>query len=115
LRAQQTLMRDLLHMGATRIYTDYWTCNWLIFLSHERIICSSLSWELEPGNDRYMPYRAIVRSAPHPTYAFPLDSSQAALSARKLSHLDPHYHRDTIDGYLIYHYCSAKLRLSHAC
>jgi hypothetical protein len=72
-----TLVQDLLKIGATRIYSEYWTCNRLTFRSKEQIICSVLDDQLKPGFDRYLPYRFIVKSAPHPTYVFPLGSKQA--------------------------------------
>ncbi|MBX5457262.1 MAG: hypothetical protein IRZ31_10195 [Thermogemmatispora sp.] len=66
------LIHDLETIGATRVYSEYWTCNWLVFLSQERIICSVLDAELRPGFNRYGPYRQIVERAPSPAYVFPV-------------------------------------------
>src|SRR5262245_55035295 len=38
---------------ATRIYADYWTCNWVIFLSREQIVYEVLNDELGTGKNRY--------------------------------------------------------------
>ncbi len=102
---QNVLVQDLLHLHATRIYSEYWTCNRLIFQSQEQIICSSLDQNLNPGFDRYAPYRTIVKAAPHPAYVFPQGSSQVQL-------LDARMHRDSqfsnafqrlaFEGYVIY-------------
>ncbi|WP_151728282.1 ArnT family glycosyltransferase [Thermogemmatispora aurantia] len=66
------LIHDLETIGATRVYSEYWTCNWLVFLSQERIICSVLDAKLRPGFNRYEPYRLIVERAPSPAYVFPV-------------------------------------------
>ncbi|MFL5659933.1 MAG: ArnT family glycosyltransferase [Ktedonobacteraceae bacterium] len=99
--SEDTLVRDLLHNGATYIYSDYWTCNRLIFHSHEQIICSVLTEELKPGFNRYTPYVPVVKAAPHPAYVFALGSPFAtAFEQRILS--QHHYQRHTSKGYVIY-------------
>ncbi len=98
---EDTLMRALLHLGATHIYSEYWTCNRLIFVSDERILCVSLNEKLGPGFDRYLPYRAVVNSDPRPTYVFPLQSSQATAFA-EIHQDDTRYRRYVVDGYVIY-------------
>jgi len=72
------LIAQLQHLHATRIYADYWTCNWVMFLTHEQILCGVLDEQLQEGQNRYPPYLSIVQSAPHPAYVFPLGSPQAA-------------------------------------
>ncbi len=98
---EDALMRDLLHIGATRIYSEYWTCNRLIFASGERIICASLNGNLGPGFDRYLPYRALLNEDPRPTYVFPLNSSQARAFA-ELHKAGARYRQYELDGYVIY-------------
>ena len=96
------LVQDLLKIGATRIYSEYWTCNRLTFRSREQIICSVLDDQLKPGFDRYLPYRAIVRAAPHPTYIFPLGSKPAAALQHKMQSSSTPYRVYVFDGYLVY-------------
>jgi hypothetical protein len=100
---QQTLANDLLRIGATRIYSEYWTCDRLIFQTHERIICAVLNDSLGQGFDRYKPYRYIVRATPHPAYVFPLGTPQAQTFAR-LHRGDRHYQRSILEGYVVYRY-----------
>ena len=95
---------NLLQIGATRIYSEYWTCNRLTFHSQEKIICSALDERLKPGFDRYLPYRSIVQAAPHPAYAFPLTSKQAEVLKERISSSDPHYRHYIFDGYVVYQY-----------
>lgn len=97
-----TLVQDLLKIGATRIYSEYWTCNNLTFRSRDQIICSVLDDQLKPGFDRYLPYRSIVRAAPHPTYVFPLGSSSANAVKRKMQSSTIPYRVYTFEGYLVY-------------
>jgi hypothetical protein len=97
-----TLVQDLLKIGATRIYSEYWTCNRLTFRSREQIICSVLDDQLKPGFDRYLPYRSIVRAAPHPTYVFPPGSQSADILRQQMQASSTHYRVFTFEGYLVY-------------
>jgi hypothetical protein len=97
-----TLVQDLLKIGATRIYSEYWTCNRLTFRSREQIICSVLDDQLKPGFDRYMPYRFIVRAAPHPTYIFPLGSKPALALKQLMQSSSTPYRVYTFEGYVVY-------------
>jgi len=98
-----TLIQGLLQLGATRIYSDYGTCNVLIFQSNERIICSVLDDHLQPGLDRYLPYRTLVNAAPHPAYVFIATSAadQAIAARRALPNFS--YHHSMIAGYSVYY------------
>src|SRR2546423_2384699 len=99
---EDTLVQDLLRVGATRIYSEYWTCNRLIFHSQERIICSALDDQLKPGFDRYMPYRSIVRAAMHPAYVLPLNSVQATTFQHEMLSQYVHYRHYVFEGYDVY-------------
>jgi len=96
------LVQDLLKIHATRIYSEYWTCNRLTFRSQEQIICSVLDNQLKPGFDRYVPYRSIVRAAPHPTYLFPLGSEPADVLKHQMQSSSKKYRVYTFEGYLVY-------------
>jgi len=98
---EDILVQDLIHIGATRIYSEYWTCNRLTFHSREQIICSVLDDQLQPGFDRYMPYRFIVRAAPHPIYVFPLGSKQADVLKRQVQASGVDYRQYIFEGYLV--------------
>lgn len=100
--ADQQLVRDLERLGIQHMYTDYWTCYKVAFISHERITCDILGATLAQGNNRYPPYVAAVQADPRASYAFPANSPQAAALARRAS--DPAWHATqvTVDGYVIY-------------
>lgn len=104
--AQQraALVAHLEHEGVSRVYGEYWTCGWLIFASHERVVCAALNGHLQPDLDRYLPYREQVAAAPDAAYVFPVDSAQAAAFAAKLrgSAEGSRYAREVYAGYVIY-------------
>lgn len=101
---QDALVQKLLALGATRIYSEYWTCNRIAFQSQEKIICSVLDEQLNPGFDRYLPYRTIVRNAPHPAYVFPVGSPQVTAfdAGMKSGKISAPYQRLTFENYVIY-------------
>ncbi|HEY4385319.1 MAG TPA: hypothetical protein VGN34_12740 [Ktedonobacteraceae bacterium] len=99
---QNELIAQLDKHTITRIYSDYWTCNRLIFGSDERILCSSLNEQLGPGQDRYLPYHQAVRAATHPAYVFRIDSPQAKKLARLFHERHFHGQQLTCNGYVIY-------------
>jgi len=99
---EDNLVQDLIHIGATRIYSEYWTCNRLTFHSREQIICSVLDDQLKPGFDRYMPYRFIVRAATHPAYVFRLGSKQADVLKYQMLVSKTHYRESVFEGYIVY-------------
>jgi hypothetical protein len=101
-QSQQQLTNDLMKIGATRIYTEYWTCNTVILLSDERIICSNLKGQLQPGQDRYLAYRTAVRSTPGATYVFPSNSQQVAAIEQKIRQNNISYKRYEFDNYVVY-------------
>lgn len=98
---ENALIQDLLRLRAIRIYSEYWTCNRLIFASDEQIICASLDEKLGPGFDRYLLYRAMVKADPRAAYVLPLGSPQATAFAKLHQH-DTQYRRYVFEGYVVY-------------
>ncbi len=96
------LVQDLLKIGATRIYSDYWTCNRLTFRSREQIICSVLDDQLNPGFDRYLPYRYLVRAAHRPAYVFAVGSSVVDVLKRQLQSPGTRYRTFIFEGYMVF-------------
>jgi hypothetical protein len=103
-KQQDELVQKLLALGATRIYSEYWTCNRLTFQSQEKIICSALDGQLKPGFDRYPAYHDSVRAAPHPAYVFPSGTQQVTAfdAAMKTGTIAMSYQRLTFQNYVIY-------------
>jgi hypothetical protein len=98
----QHLTASLESRGLTRIYSEYWTCNRVMFQTQERVMCAVLDGNLNPGQDRYMLYPAMVRAAPDPAYVLPIGSAQAVAFARRAARPGAHYHHVVVEGYVIY-------------
>ena len=97
-----TLRQDLERLGAAHIYSDYWTCDRIIFQSQERITCSVLGNDLRPGFNRYPAYARIVADDPHAAYAFADGSPQALALAAGAGGAMRQYRRLEMDGYVVY-------------
>jgi len=100
---QQALIDHLLQIGATHIYSDYWTCNRLAFVSNERIICGVVELDLQRSQNfnRDPAYYPVVSADAHACYLFSIHThippmiQQARLTPEK-------YKRTLFDSYIIY-------------
>jgi hypothetical protein len=99
---QSALIKDLMHLGVSHIYTNYWTCDRIAFLSQEHIICAVIDGHLRPVYNRYGPYYAIVIADPHAAYVFPFPSWEAHSVAQKMALSHKHYQELLFDGYVIF-------------
>lgn len=100
--SEQALIRDLRRIDATRIYSDYWTCNRLIFDTREKIICVGVGPNMKPGFNRYLPYIPIVQAAPHPAYVFPSGSPLIPAFQQHVASSHARYKEYRFDGYVVY-------------
>jgi hypothetical protein len=103
--SQNELIQHLQDIGATRFYSEYWTCNRLIFQSNEQLICSPLEENLAPGFARYIPYRTTVNTTKNPAYVFPKNAAQVAVMDAKIQNhtLKQPYQRQEFGNYIIYY------------
>jgi len=99
--ADQTLIRDLEQLGVRHMYTDYWTCYKVAFLTNERIICDVLGDMLEQGNNRYPPYVAAVQADPTAAFVFPVNSPQTAAFLRQTGAPASRFIQLSLDGYVM--------------
>jgi hypothetical protein len=99
---QESLVQSLSSIGATRIYSEYWTCNLLILQSNEHIICSDINASLKPAFDRYLPYRAAVREEPVSTYVFLRGAAQLSSIESQLQQSNIAYQRYVFGNYIVY-------------
>ena len=98
------LIEGLEELHVNRAYSEYWTCNWMIIESNERIICSNVTDQLKPGFDRYQPYRQAVYHTAHPGYVFPENWNAYPAIASLPLRLGRRYHHLLLAGYLVYYY-----------
>lgn len=99
---EAALIQRLTELGVTRFYSEYWTCNRLIFHSEERLICIALDEDLEVGFNRYKPYIPLVQETPDAAYVFPLDSDHARAFEQRQQSLAQPYQRIEQGGHVIY-------------
>lgn len=100
---QENLMHNLSAIGATRIYSEYWTCNLLILQSDEHIICSDLNGKLAPAlDDRYLPYKTAVRQDPVSTYVYLRGATQLTSIEDRLHQSNIAYQRYVFGNYIVY-------------
>lgn len=96
------MVNDLVRIHVTHIYSDYWTCNRVIFQSNERIICSSLNETLHPQDNRYPRYQTIVEHDAHASYVFQIGSTQALTLEQQIRQTGKMYTMVELDGYVVY-------------
>ncbi len=99
---QDELIANLMRIGATHIYSDYWTCYSIVFVSQEKIICSVTDPNLIPSLNRYYPYYTVVKADPHSAYVFNYDIFQNASVMRKADLSGHGFRRFVFDGYIVY-------------
>src|SRR5216683_93577 len=101
---QDTLIHGLLRIKATHIYTDYWTCDSIAFVSREHIICAVVDGQLKvnPRYSRYAPYVPIVKADPNAAYVFPLEAGKIPTFAKRVTLLPGHYQQFIFGNYVVY-------------
>jgi hypothetical protein len=98
---EDALMRDLLRINATHIYTDYWTCYRMAFDSNEAITCVVINQYLYRDHDRYPAYDAPVQSDPHAAYVFLPGAAQIPAAEQMAARTGKHFRVFSFDGYII--------------
>ncbi|MEO3820357.1 hypothetical protein [Plantactinospora sp. B24E8] len=99
---RRDLVGTLDRLGVSHFYADYWTCNTVIFLTRERIVCGVIRDDLDTGWDRYPAYPAQVARADRPAFVLPVGSAlSTAVRDRLRDGRVPHAGL-TVAGYDIY-------------
>ncbi len=99
---QDGLIVRLEQMGVTHMYSDFWTCNRITFVSQEKIICGVTDSNLIPGHNYYAPYYTIVHADPRSAYVYTYDIFQKADLLHKADVLGHGFRRFVFAGYIIY-------------
>lgn len=103
-RQQDALIHDLMRLGATHIYTDYWTCDNLAFASNEQIVCGVIDDHLYPTHNRVPHYYDIVHADPRAAYVMRPDYNALPAVEKKVAKAGGNaaYRHLFLDGYVIY-------------
>ncbi|HEV2581199.1 MAG TPA: hypothetical protein VGT44_10145 [Ktedonobacteraceae bacterium] len=99
---QQELADTLVRLHLRHIYSEYWTCDLVSFLTKEQVICSVLDEHLNPGVNRYLPYASMVAQDPNAAYIFPISSPQAQAFAARAAQSKQPYNVLQFDNYILY-------------
>ncbi|NUT34832.1 MAG: hypothetical protein HOV79_17385 [Hamadaea sp.] len=81
-RDQRTVLAALADRGQTRLYSDYWTCNWIAYQTGEERVCAVLGDDLTEGLNRYHAYWDVVGQAREVTYLAPIGHPMDAALAK---------------------------------
>jgi hypothetical protein len=99
---QTDLIAQLERIGVSHFYTDYWSCDQLVFQSDEHIICIVVDNNLQPSHNRDPRYIPLVQDDPHAAYVFPLHTAQLAAIERQVALVPELYRHFAFDGYEVY-------------
>lgn len=99
---ESALIQGLLRRGITHVYTDYWSCDNLAFLSNEQVICGVIDGNLQFSHNRDPRYAALVGSDPRSAYVLPVGAGQLQAVEQKVAKFPGKYHRYTLAGYVVY-------------
>ena len=99
---QDELIARLERMGITHMYSDFWTCNRITFVSQEKIICGVTDSNLIPRYNYYAPYYTIVHADPYSAYVYTYDIFQKADLLHKADRLGHGFRHSVFAGYSIY-------------
>ncbi len=100
---QQALINHLVEIRATHIYSDYWTCDRLAFVSNERVICGVVEQDLQRSKNfnRDAAYYPIVSADPQACYVFSVYTPISPLAVQ--TKLAPNKYKHSIfEQYSIY-------------
>ncbi|SNT06396.1 hypothetical protein SAMN05421812_1033 [Asanoa hainanensis] len=99
---QVGLLAELDRRGVTYVYSEYWTCNYIAYISSERVRCAVIAADLTPGFDRYQPYKKAVAEAPTRTFALPTGSPESQAVRDYLDSRQLTYAENVASGYDIF-------------
>ncbi len=99
---EQRLIEGLLKQRITHIYTDYWTCDRIIFESQEKILCAVVNPNMQPGLNRYPLYYTKVSHDLTSAYLFPTIMKYDKKIEYILGRERKTYQRFLFEGYTVY-------------
>ena len=96
------LANKLEQLHITRFYSEYWTCNRLIFQTQEALVCANTRGNLTHGFDRYKPYRRLVDADSNPGFVYPENFGLIPEFEHALASTHTAYQKFIFEGYVIY-------------
>src|SRR5579859_2976579 len=99
---QEDVITRLNGLGIVHIYSDYWTCERIMFQSTGKITCFTIDEYLNRGYERYHPNEVIVTSDPRSSYVLPLHTFYIKAMDNRIAHTHRPYDIYIFDGYEVY-------------
>ena len=99
---QLALVQTIMRMGVTHVYSDFWTCDNLIFVSKTRVLCNTTDEHMKPDGSRYQPFGLKVLNDPKADYIFPINSPHAQACKKFLTEHEIKYQQYEINNYVVY-------------
>lgn len=99
---QEDFIQNLTRIGVFHMYSDYWTCERVMFQSAGRFTCYTVNESLDQGYERYLPNKAIVTADAASSWVFPTNLPQANAIAQRMALSGKPYHHYEFDGYVVY-------------
>lgn len=99
---QEDMINRLSGLGIVHIYSDYWTCERIMFQSAGKITCFTIDEYLNRGYERYHANEVIVTSDPRSSYVLPLHTFFIKAMDNRIAHTHRPYNRYIFDGYEVY-------------
>lgn len=81
---QKAVLAALERDNVTRMYADYWTCNWIAYQTAEDRVCAVIGDDMAEGLNRYEPYWDIVQQSSYVAYLAPIGTPLDVTLAGKL-------------------------------
>ena len=96
------LVQTIMRLGVKHVYSDFWTCDNIIFISKTRVLCNTTNEYMKPNGSRYQPFGLAVLADPKADYIFPINSPHARECKQFLAEHEKKYQRYEINNYVIY-------------
>jgi hypothetical protein len=96
------LVQTVMRMGIKHVYSDFWTCDNLIFISKTRVLCNTTDEHMKPGGSRYRPFGLEVLADAKADYIFPITSPHASACKKFLTERGIKYQEYEISNYVVY-------------
>lgn len=99
---QEDVIARLTSLGIVHMYSDYWTCERIMFQTAGKITCFTVDEYLNRGYERYHPNEVIVTSDPRSSYVLPLNSFYTRQMEIRIAHNHKAYNIYIFDHYEVY-------------
>ncbi len=99
---EAALVQTIMRLGVKHVYSDFWTCDNITFISKEQVLCDTADEHMKSSGSRYQPFGLAVLADPKADYIFPINSPHAKACKEFLTAHGKRYQRYEINNYVLY-------------